>query len=335
MKRMAMLMAVGLCSWGWVRAQHDMEHMHMMPRAANVKLEVTNDEAAHVLTLRLGPLNLPAHAGMNIAQAPDLGVTVPLDGWFTGYRPSLVNESGSPQPPRLLHHVAVYNLSRSDFLCPSKPEHIFGAGGEMTEWPVTPGIGYRVQKGDKILVATMFHNPTATSYPKIYLQVKIVYQPLDAGGPALKNVYPAWIDVKECGNSGYDLNPGLNVTSGKFTLQFNGALVGLGGHLHDYGRELDVVNETRHQADQLKAELDPQGRIIKIPVHMFPGGFALAKGDVIKVTATYDNPTGKLLPEGAMGIAVGYFLPSDDEQMAALRRSAGTQRVSSAAREKN
>ncbi|HEV2350549.1 MAG TPA: hypothetical protein VG028_11965 [Terriglobia bacterium] len=329
MKPLALGLAVGLCAAGVGHAQHDMEHMHMMRRAANVKLEVQNDEAAHVLTLRLGPLNLPAHAGMNVAQAPALSMTVPFDGWFTGYRPSIVDETGSPQPGRLLHHVAIYNLARADFLCPSKPEHIFGAGGEMTVWPVTPGIGYRVETGDKIRVTTMFHNPTATSYPNVYLQVKIEYQPLDAGGPQLKSVYPAWIDVKECSNSSYDLKPGLNVTSGKFTLQYNGVLVGLGGHLHDYGRELDVVNETRHQEDKLEAALDGQGHIVAIPVHMFPGGFALAQGDVIKVTATYDNPTRNRLPDGAMGIAVGYFLPLDNREMAALRRSAAATKVSS------
>lgn len=330
MKLVTMFLAVGLCAAGMAYAQHDMEHMHMPARAVNVKLDVANDEAGHVLTLRLGPLNLPANAGMNVAQAPDLNMTVPFDGWFTGYRPSLVNENGEPLPNRLLHHVAVYNLARADFLCSSKPEHIFGAGGEMTNWPMTPGIGYRVEKGDKIRVGTMFHNPTAINYPQVYLQVKIEYQALDAGGPQLKNVYPAWIDVKECGNSGYDLNPGLNVTSGKFTLQYTGVLVGLGGHLHDYGQELDVVNESRHKEDKIKAELDAQGRIIKIPVHMFPSGFALAKGEVIKVTATYDNPTGKPLRDGAMGIAVGYFLPADDNEMAALRRTDATKEVSSA-----
>ena len=30
--------------------------------------------------------------------------------------------------------------------------------------------------------------------------------------------------------------------------------------------------------------------------------------------------TGKLLRDGAMGIVVGYFVPDDDSQMAALRR---------------
>ena len=53
------------------------------------------------------------------------------------------------------------------------------------------------------------------------------------------------------------------------------------------------------------------------------GGYRLNKGAVVKVTAIYDNPTGKLLPEAAMGIVVGYFLPDDDRQLAALRKHHG------------
>jgi hypothetical protein len=325
MQRVVAVVVLGLGVVGLAWAQHDMEHMgHMaMPHATNVKLEVANDEAARVITLRLGPIDLPAHAGMNVAQAPRLATTVPFDGWFTAYHPRLVDDAGKPIPGRLLHHVAVYNLARADFLCPRKPEHIFGAGGEMNDWPATPGIGYRVEQGDKILVATMFHNPTATGYPKVYLEVKMEYQPLVAGGPELKSVYPTWFDVKECGDSSYDLVPGENVTSGEFTLPYSGTLVGLGGHLHDYGHQLQVVDVTRHQdIATLNAELDPQGRMIRIPIVRFTerGGFELAKGDVVKVTATYENPTGKPLPDGAMGIAVGYFLPADDHQLAALKR---------------
>lgn len=328
MKNLLMVLGVGLCIAGLAGAQqHDMgqmHNMHMMQRATNVKLDVENDQAGHVLTLRLGPLNLPANAGMNVAQAPDLLMTVPFDGWFTAYHPSLIDDVGKPVPRRLLHHVAVYNLARADFLCPSKPEHIFGAGGEMNDWPVTPGIGYRVEKGDKIRVATMFHNPTDRSYPKVYLQVKMEYQPAAAGGPELKSVYPTWFDVKQCGNSSYDLKPGLNVTSGEFTMKYDGLLVGLGGHMHDYGRQLHVENVTRHQEiATLNAKLDAQGRMLGIPIALFTdkGGFPLAKGEVVKVTATYDNPTGKPLPDGAMGIAVGYFLPSDNSEMAALKHS--------------
>jgi len=321
----AAILAVVFGAVGLAGAQHDMQHMgHMhMARAANVKLDLQNDEAGHVLTLRLGPLSLPANAGMNVAQAPDLTTTVPVDGWFTAYHPRLVDAAGTFLPGRLLHHVAVYNLARADFLCPRKPEHIFGAGGEMTDWPVLPGVGYRVEKGDELLVSTMVHNPTAEGYPGVYLEVRIEYQPLVADGPRLTNVYPAWFDVKQCGNSSYDLAPGRNVTSGEFTLSYDGTLIGLGGHLHDYGRELRVEDVTRQaEIATLQAKLDPQGQIMGVSMVQFPEhrGFALARGDVVKVTATCLNPTGTPLPDGAMGIAVGYFLPGDENTLAALKR---------------
>jgi hypothetical protein len=50
------------------------------------------------------------------------------------------------------------------------------------------------------------------------------------------------------------------------------------------------------------------------------GGYKLTAGDVLKTSATYDNPTGKVLHDAAMGIVVGYFVSDDDTQMASLRR---------------
>jgi hypothetical protein len=40
----------------------------------------------------------------------------------------------------------------------------------------------------------------------------------------------------------------------------------------------------------------------------------------VKVTAIYENPTGRHLPKAAMGIVVAYFLPYDAGKVAALKR---------------
>ena len=320
MQTLARLLPV-LAALALARAQQPpMGHMTgmdqmRMQKAAGVKLTLASDEAQHVLTVRLGPLDLPAHAGMNVAQAPDLNFTVPFDGWFTAYHPRIEDASGNALTGRLLHHVAVYDTQRPNFLCPEQPEHIFGAGGEMTDWPALPGLGYRVRQGDQIQVSTMFHNDGAASYAQAYLEIKIEYQPLAAAGSYLRNVRPVWFDVKECGDSSYDLKPGRNVTAGEFTLESSGRLIGVGGHLHDYGRQLTLEDTTTNQKiATLDAQLDPQGRLISIPIVRFAegGGLALARGDKVKVTAIYDNPTGKHLRDGAMGIAVGYFLPDGE-----------------------
>ncbi|MFQ5691257.1 MAG: hypothetical protein ACE5HQ_13425, partial [Gemmatimonadota bacterium] len=50
------------------------------------------------------------------------------------------------------------------------------------------------------------------------------------------------------------------------------------------------------------------------------GGRRLEEGEVLRVTARYQNPTGRAIPAGAMGIAVGYFLPDDGARMAVFAR---------------
>ncbi len=320
-----LLLLFASSSWGFAQHQHA-THTHSSEGMAHkidpaAKLEVRDDAAAHLLLVRVGPLNLPAQSSHHeVAQAAPQMLTVPVEGWFTAYHPVLVDGAGKTLPSRLLHHVAFWNAGRADFLCPNKPEHVFGAGGEMNDWPALPGFGYRVHAGDQIRIDTMFHNPTATSYPQVYLEVRVEYAP---AGAKLASVYPAWFDVQSCGSSGYDLPAGHSVKTGEVKLEFSGKLLGLGGHLHDYGRGLLLqTSASKDSVADLTAKLDGQGRILSMPVVMFTqtGGYKVHKGDVFHVSAVYENPTGHEIPEGAMGIVVGYLLPDNDRDLAGLKR---------------
>jgi hypothetical protein len=305
---------------------HDMQMHHAgmhHAKSTTAKLTVTDDPATHTMTVRLGPLNLPAHSDhMAVAQPPDMFLTLPFDGWLVAFHPRLVDGEAT-LPGKLLHHVAFWNTRRPDFLCPNKEEHIFGAGGEMNDWPEVTGFGYRVAKGDRIRIETMVSNPTATNYPQAYLEVRMEYRKPEPNAAAIKSVYPVWFDVMECRNSGYDLKSGKSVTAGKFTVPYSGELLGVGGHLHDYGQRLVLADLTRKQdIATLDSKLDPDGRLLGMPIASFAdrGGYRFERGEQVEVTATYDNPTGKLLNKGAMGIVVGYFLPDSDAPLAALTR---------------
>jgi hypothetical protein len=293
--------------------------------ATGVALDQKLDSAAHTVTLRVGPLNLPANTShMKMPQPPDLTWTIPLTGWLLSYHPKLVDASGNTVPGTVLHHVAFWNENRSDFLCPNKEEHIFGAGGELTDWARIPGFGYRVQKGDRIRVETMIHNPTPNSYDKAFLEIEIHY--LDDASPApVKNFYPAWMDVGACGNSGYDLPAGPSEKSGTVGVKFDGMLLGVGGHMHDYAKEIVLENTTHNETiATLQAKTDDKGRLQYMPVVTFfaAGGQKLSAGDQLKITATYDNTAGRLLRQGAMGIVVGYFVPANDARFASFRHAA-------------
>lgn len=338
MKNVASFLLTGLLTCGPVLAQetpksapHDMSHMqhggfmqggmhHAV--AKGVKIEQKID--GQTIVVRVGPMNLPPHTShMKMPQPPDLIWQIPINGWLLGYTPRLVDADGNAVPGRVLHHTAFWNENRSDFLCPNKEEHIFGAGGELTNWAVIPGYGYRVQMGDKIRVETMIHNPTDTSYDNAFLEVSIPYQDAGSGTPP-KSVYPAWMDVKSCGNSGYDLPAGDSTKTGTVTVKYSGVLLGVGGHMHDYAKELVLEDATRKETvATLDAKVAPDGELMSMPTVLFldKGGYKFSAGDVLKVSATYDNTTGKLLRDGAMGIVVGYFVPNDDSVMAALRRN--------------
>jgi hypothetical protein len=329
---------MGLSQEKPAEAPHDIEHMqHDTSRpgfmqggmhhavAKGVALDTKVDAAANTITLRVGPMNLPAHTShMKMPQPLDLVWDVPMDGWLLAYHPRLVDASGNSVPGTVLHHVAFWNENRSDFLCPNKEEHIFGAGSEMTDWAEIPGYGYRVARGDKIRIETMVYNPTATSFDKAYLEIAIPFQEVsDSAFASRKNVYPAWMDVKGCGDSSYDVPAGKSEKTGTIPVKYDGVLLGVGGHMHDYGRQIVLQDVTRNETvATLDAKVDTQGHLESIPVKTFfqEGGYKFALGDVLRVSATYDNPTGKLLRDGAMGIAVGYFVATEDAKMSALRR---------------
>ncbi len=317
--RVALLLLVNLCAL-CSAAQHDHRASH---QAAATRLELADDPNTRTLTARIGPLDLPAYSDhTHVAQPPQLYLVVPFEGWLKAYHPRMTDAAGATLPGRVVHHVAFWNTARSDFLCPNKLEHIFGAGGEMNDWPALPGYGYHVRKGDRILVTGMFHNPTQTSYPSAWLEVKIEYQ-LAGEGQALKSVYPAWFDVNGCGDSSYDLPAGASVRTGGVEMRHTGLLLGVGGHMHDYARDLLLENKTRKEAiAHLPPELDANGRIAAMPIRIFldHGGYRLNRGETVMVTAKYDNPAGPI-PEGAMAIVVGYFLPDDQAGMAALQRA--------------
>ncbi len=290
-----------------------------MHSASSARLTVNIDGGT--LVARLGPLDLPAHTDhTTLTQPTTQTFTVPFDGWITAYHPQLEDENDTKLPGRMLHHVAFWNTARSDFLCPNKEEHIFGAGGEMNDWPALPGFGYRIHKGDRIRVTSMFHNPTDTSYSGAWLVVRMEYKEAVAGNE-LKSVYPAWFDVQKCGSSDFPVPPGGVQKSADLKLNYSGRLLGVGGHLHDYGRQLELTNATRKEPiASLKSELDERGHIRRMPIAVFldSGGLPLAQNDVLHVTAQYGPPAEPGFQ--GMGIVVGYFLPQNDGEMNKLAR---------------
>jgi hypothetical protein len=320
------------CASCWAQAEQQEVRHHGMMHAADVehpvsktaKLTVANNPASHEMNIRIGPVSLPTDAEHTpVAQPPVVWLTIPLDGWLTAFHPSIVDAKGQALPNKLLDHVALYDTAQADFLCPNKEEHVFGSGPEMSDWLVIPGYGYRVHKDDRIRITTALDNSPAKNYHDVFLQIRVEYQLAGADSSApLRDIYPAWFNVTECSESGYDLSPGESTKTGQFKLRYSGKLLGVGGRLHDYGQWLVLKNEsTKQTIATLEADIDSKGRIVAVPAQSFAeqGGVSLRSGDLLTVTDAYNNPTGRLITDGATGIIVGYFLPDQESQLTASR----------------
>src|SRR5260370_7289510 len=113
--------------------------------AKGIKIEQQVDSASHPITLREGPMTLPARTGhMKMPQPRDLFWSIPIDGWLLAYAPRLVDARGNAVPGTVLHHTPFWNTNRPDFLCPNKQEHIFSTPTEITTSPPLPSSPYPV-----------------------------------------------------------------------------------------------------------------------------------------------------------------------------------------------
>lgn len=299
---------------GWAQDTHD----HRLPTITDLRFEVQDDPAEGSMTLRLGPVTLLPHAAH--VRLPEQHLTLPFNGWITGFYPRVVDGSGRRRPGGLLHHMGFFNTARRNFLCPHSNELLFAAGSELKDWEAPPGLGYPAMKGHHVRIQTMFHNPSDTDVQQVYVEVRVRYRLLEQK-PPLTSVYWAWFWVGECGSTLYDLDPGQNEFSSRFTIDYPGRLLFVGGHLHDYGRQLSLRNLTREEMIAvLTPSLDSGGYLLSVPI-VEPGGgrgYRLSPGDIVEVAMRYDNTTGRILPRSAMGIALGVFLPDEEERFIAM-----------------
>jgi hypothetical protein len=90
-------------------------------------------------------------------------------------------------------------------------------------------------------------------------------------------------------------------------------VLALGGHLHQYGVALRFRDVTEGR-DLWVAQpaRDTAGEVLAVPTTEFlwRGGVTLHPDHVYRLTAVYDNPTGHVIADGAMGTLGGVFLPA-------------------------
>ena len=105
------------------------------------------------------------------------------------------------------------------------------------------------------------------------------------------------------------------MTSREFTLPSSGYLRAVGAHLHDHAVEIRLEDVTTGNVmARLKTKRKADGTLVSIDIARFIfklRGLRLLANRPYRVTAIYDNPTGAVLPDGAMAFMIGAFVPDD------------------------
>lgn len=296
-----------------------------------VAVTVTVDSSHHAVNILTGPFDLENEMPMDEmmemghAMAHDAPVhrfVWPVDGWLRGFEWSLVDAKGNPVPREVMHHLIMVNFDRRQLLYDAA-ERLMGAGSETEDATVPKTIGIPLTAGTRLGFYINWHNSTGRNLEGVSLKLTLLWTPKNQN-PRPANALPIYMDVNLTigGTNTFDVPTGKSSKAYEFTMPIGGKLLGIGGHMHDYGTSVRLEDaESGKVLTRVVATRTPDGRVLKVSRRLFGvtgEGLALKANHRYRVVGDYDNTTGKVRPEGAMAHMVGLFVPDDLRQWPAI-----------------
>ena len=191
-----------------------------------------------------------------------------------------------------------------------------GAGTETGDLSVPKTIGVPMRPGMKLGMYVAWHNDTGKDINGVFLKIVMLWTPKNQN-PQPVNSLPIYMDVNLTvgGTNTFDVPPGISEKAHVFTLPVSGRVLGIGGHMHDYGVRVRLEDvETGKVITVVEATRDSAGKVSKVSQRLFGvsgEGLKLKANHPYRVVGVYDNPTGKTLVRGAMAHMAGLFVPDD------------------------
>jgi hypothetical protein len=199
------------------------------------------------------------------------------------------------------------------------------AAGRETEDVTLPGsIGLPMDIGATLGLAAAWANETGTDIEGAYLAVTISWTPATRSIRPV-DILPLYLDVNYQGaghQNSYDLPAGASSRDHEFTMPVDGRLLAAGGHLHTHATELVLEDlSTGRAVVRLRTKVGGDGELVGVERKLFGvrgDGVRLHAGRRYRLTARYNNPTGEVIVNGAMGMMIGLLAPSDLAQWPAV-----------------
>jgi len=287
-----------------------------LPRAA-----VLVDPKSHRLVIELPAVDVPAaHEGVEtMVGLPLCEVLVPVDASLHSAQVELVDDAGHALPRTVLHHFNLSDPDHRELFLPIGL-HLLAASRETPTITVPQLLfGLPLERGQRLVAGAMLANSSAVAYHGV--RVRLVLEYVRGGLPwPLYRAYPWAIDVQyplgrpPTGSKAFDLARGRTERFWEGSPAIPGTILGLGGHLHDYGVSLELKDVTNgHVLWHGAPETDGAGRVITFPLARFYSwrrlGIHVTPAHRYRLTAVYENPTGRPIRDGGMGAVAGLFVP--------------------------
>jgi hypothetical protein len=286
---------------------------HDPARAAAARAFVNPGKAE--IVVELAPVDLPASASHDVMVLPPIAILpLPASGSLYGFRVEVVDTAGHQLPPELIHHFNLIDPDHRELFLPISRRMI--AAGKETGSKQIPWMlfGFPVQKGERVLASAMLANPTNVSYSQARCRLVLLYTPTSRPWPLFR-AEPFQMDVAfPVGDKSFALPPGRFSRSYDGSPIVPGSIVAIGGHVHELAQRLDFVDLTSGDTIYSAAPVtDSTGEVISVPVERLYKltrlGFHIVPAHRYRVTVRYENPTGRVIPAGGMGVVGGLFVP--------------------------
>jgi len=276
---------------------------------------IFRDDGAGTLVLDLAPMDLPANTPHHaIAQPPVATLEIPESGSIYGFRVQVVDSAGHDLPDELIHHFNLIDPDHRELFLPISRRLL--AAGHETGAIRLPRLlfGLPLKRGEHVVASAMVENLTPVAYRGARVRLVMSFTPEKRPWP-LFSASPWQMDVAfPVGDKSFTLPKGRSSRAYEGSPAVPGKIVGLGGHMHDYGRVIEFADVTTGEVIyRAEPVADSSGRIASIPIAMLYGwtrlGVHIVPEHRYRIAVSYDNPTGVPIPDGGMGVVGGLFVP--------------------------
>jgi hypothetical protein len=271
-----------------------------------------------------GPFQVP-HMTMHgdAAMAHQAGMTTPLvplvwpvRGGLRGFKLRIFTGDGTPLPRRLIHHLNLLDFNRRELLYPV-PTRLIAIGADTPDMRVPTSHQVRLERGDSLGWYIMWNNESGPDIEDVYVELALAYGDTDGARSPLTTIYMD-TNLKVGSPTSFDVPPGRSEKSYVWESPVGGALLGAGGHMHQYGVEVRLEDvQTGEVMFRLASHSDEEGeawvdqKIFRRFFNLFDASIQLKANHPYRIVGVYDNPTGGAIPAGGMAQIGGLFRPQD------------------------